>query len=179
MATRRLNAGSIFLHWLMLLLFVTALTGIEFREVVAAGDPWRRTLRATHIFTGQLIFLFAWVRVFVRLKYPVPPTPHLSRWMAWSALAVHGLMYLVMFAQPVLGVLSMQAGDKTVMFLDWAWPKLIASDPAVYFTLKDFHKWLGNLFYFLIGLHALGALWHHFVLKDDSLRSMLPRRPKD
>ena len=179
MATRRLNAGSIFLHWLMLLLFVTALTGIEFREVVASGDPWRRTLRATHIFTGQLIFLFALLRVLVRLKFPVPPAPNVSRWMALSALAVHGLLYVVMFAQPVLGVLSMQAGDKTVVFIDWALPKLIASDPEVYFALKDVHKWLGNSFHLLVSMHALGALWHHYVLKDDTLRSMLTRPPKD
>jgi cytochrome b561 len=84
-----------------------------------------------------------------------------------------------MFAQPVLGVLSMQAGDKTVVFLGWALPKLMDSDPAVYFVLKDVHKWIGNSFYFLIGMHALGALWHHFVLKDDSLRGMLTRPPKD
>lgn len=179
MATRRLNTSSIFLHWLIFLFFVTALTGIEIREVVPSGDPLRRTLRATHIFTGQLIFFFALLRVFVRLKFPVPPTPHVSRWMVWAALAVHGLMYMVMFAQPMLGVLSMQAGDKTVMFLGSALPKLVASDPELYFTLKDFHKWVGNSFYFLVALHALGALWHHFVLKDDSLRSMLTRRPKD
>ena len=179
MATRRLNAGSIFLHWLILLLFVTALTGIEFREVVASGDPWRRTLRATHIFTGQLIFVFALLRLFLRLKFPVPPVPDVSRWMALSALAVHGLLYVVMFAQPVLGVLSMQAGDKTVVFVGWALPKIMASDPEVYFALKDIHKWLGNSFYMLFAMHAIGALWHHYVLKDDTLRNMLGRPPKD
>lgn len=179
MAIRRFNGSLIFLHWLMFLLFVAALTGIEFREVVASGDPWRRTLRTTHILSGQLIFIFAVLRVFVRLKFPVPPTPQVSRWMTLSALAVHGLLYVVMFAQPVLGVLSMQAGDKTVFFIDWTLPKLIASDPAVYFALKDVHKWIGNFFYLLVVMHALGALWHHFVLKDDTLRSMLTRPPKD
>jgi cytochrome b561 len=30
--------------------------------------------------------------------------------------------------------------------------------------------------YFLIGLHAAAALFHHYVLRDDTLTRILPRR---
>ena len=30
--------------------------------------------------------------------------------------------------------------------------------------------------YGLIGLHALAAIWHHGVLRDDTLRRILPAR---
>lgn len=179
MTHRRLNPRAIFLHWLIFLLFVTALTGIEYRGILPAGDPLKRSLRAVHIFTGQLIFLFSVLRLFIRFKYPVPPATHGSRWMAWSALAVHGLLYVVMFAQPVTGVLFMQAGDKEVAFLGWVLPKLIASDPVVHFSLKEIHQFVGNTFYLLALTHAMGALWHHFILKDGSLRNMLKSSRKD
>jgi len=179
MTARRLNPNTIFLHWLIFLLFVTALTGIEYRDILPPGDPLKRTLRAIHIFTGQLIFLFSVLRVFVRFKHPVPPATHGARWMAWSALAVHGMLYVVMFAQPISGVLFMQAGGKDVEFLGWVLPRLIAADPVVHFSIKEAHQWIGNSFYLLAMMHASGALWHHFVLKDDSLRSMLKAPHKD
>lgn len=178
MTSRRLNPRAIFLHWLIFLLFVTALTGIEYRDILPAGDPLKRSLRYVHILTGQLIFLFSVLRLFIRFKYPVPPATHGSRWMAWSAHAVHGMLYVVMFAQPVTGVLFMQAGDKEVAFLGWVLPKLIASDPVVHFSLKEIHQLVGNTFYLLALTHAMGALWHHFILKDSSLRNMLKRPPK-
>jgi cytochrome b561 len=30
--------------------------------------------------------------------------------------------------------------------------------------------------YYLIGLHALAALFHHYVVRDNTLARMLPRR---
>jgi cytochrome b561 len=40
-------------------------------------------------------------------------------------------------------------------------------------VFKELHEWLGNALYFLIGIHALVALWHHYILKNDTLRRML------
>ena len=179
MTSRRLNPNAIFLHWLIFLLFVTALTGIEYRDFLPSGDPLKRTLRTIHVATGQLIFVFSVLRVLVRLKYPVPPATHGSRWMAFSAHAVHAMLYAVMFAQPITGVLFMQAGDKQVAFFGWVLPQMIGSDPVVHFMLKEIHQWVGNTFYFLALTHAMGALWHHFVLKDSSLRNMLKGSRKD
>jgi len=31
--------------------------------------------------------------------------------------------------------------------------------------------------YYLIGMHALAALYHHFFSRDNTLTNMLPRRP--
>lgn len=179
MTTRRLNPNTIFLHWLIFLLFLAALTGIEYREVVPSGDPMRRTLRTIHVYTGQLILLFSFVRVMIRLRYPVPPAKNIAPWMAWSALTVHALLYFAMFAQPISGVLFMQAGGKEVAFFNWVWPRMIAENAEVHFQIKEIHQFIGNAIYFLIIMHAAGALWHHFILKDDSLRHMLKVGRKD
>jgi cytochrome b561 len=40
--------------------------------------------------------------------------------------------------------------------------------------LIDWHETLAPLGYWLIGLHAVAALFHHYFLKDDTLRRMMP-----
>lgn len=178
MSHRRLNPQSIFLHWLVFLLFVTAITGIEYRDLLPSGDPLRRTLRAIHMMTGQLIFLFSVLRLALRFRFRRPPATDVARWMAWSARAMHVVLYFVMFAQPLSGVLYMQAGDRDVVFFGWVLPRLIDGNKELYFAIKEMHQFIGHTFYVLALLHALAALWHHFVLKDDSLRSMLKRHRK-
>jgi cytochrome b561 len=42
--------------------------------------------------------------------------------------------------------------------------------------LEDVHEALATAAYWLVGLHAAAALWHHFVLRDATLRRMLPVR---
>ena len=36
------------------------------------------------------------------------------------------------------------------------------------------HGWFGDAILWLAGVHALAAIYHHFVLNDRVLRSMLP-----
>ncbi|QCP51854.1 hypothetical protein FAZ95_18345 [Trinickia violacea] len=40
-------------------------------------------------------------------------------------------------------------------------------------VIKDAHELIGNLFYWVIGLHALAAIGHHVVFKDNTLRRMI------
>jgi len=40
--------------------------------------------------------------------------------------------------------------------------------------MADIHTILGNVIMWLAGFHAAAALFHHYVLRDDTLRSMLP-----
>jgi cytochrome b561 len=50
---------------------------------------------------------------------------------------------------------------------------MISPNPEIKDVFKEAHEWLGNAIFFLVGIHALAALWHHYVLKDDTLRRML------
>lgn len=42
-------------------------------------------------------------------------------------------------------------------------------------TIARIHSWLGDAILWLAGFHALAGLYHHIVLKDGVLVSMLPR----
>jgi cytochrome b561 len=43
-------------------------------------------------------------------------------------------------------------------------------------TLKGVHSLLANTGYFIIGAHALAALLHHYLWKDNTLLRMMPRK---
>ena len=50
----------------------------------------------------------------------------------------------------------------------------IRPDPPQEPRWMELHGWLGDAILWLAGLHALAALFHHFVLRDGVMRSMLP-----
>ena len=41
---------------------------------------------------------------------------------------------------------------------------------------QELHETLANIGYALIALHAVAAIYHHHVLKDNTLTNMLPER---
>ncbi|WP_050462576.1 cytochrome b [Herbaspirillum autotrophicum] len=170
------HPASIFLHWFIFLLFVIALATIEYRGEVPKGDPLRDTLKTVHMLAGQLVFLALLLRVAARFRFGVPPEVAGPRWQTWSAGVVHGLLYLTMLALPVTGVLFTQAGGKDVSFFGLTLPHLIAASPDLKTSIKAVHEFIGNAVYYLVGLHVLGALWHHLILKDGTLRRMLSAR---
>lgn len=163
-------------HWLAALLFVLAVGSIVSRGLLPSGHAWRPGLRNLHLAVGQLIFVLAFVRLAVRLKSPLPPAPGTPAWAVWAGHGAHALLYAVMVVQPLLGVMFMQAGDKTVSLFGLTLPALVGSDKELHFALKDAHLWVGNAFYGLLGLHVAAALWHHGVRRDDTLRRMLRLR---
>ena len=173
---RRVDPDLVLLHWTIALLFVIAVTGILGRGLLVSGDALRPALRALHIVTGQLILVFGVVRLLVRLRSRMPGPVPASLWVRGAQYAVHGALYLVMFVQPVTGILFMQAGDKQVPFFNWTLPQVMPSDKALHFELKDAHQFIGYAFFALIAMHVAAALWHHYVLRDDRLRRMLERR---
>ncbi|WP_407434844.1 cytochrome b [Lelliottia sp.] len=41
-------------------------------------------------------------------------------------------------------------------------------------TCNRYHELIANAGYFLIGFHALAALFHHYIERDNTLERMLP-----
>jgi superoxide oxidase len=171
MIRRTYHPLSVTLHWLMFILFVVALSCIELRGWTTKASPWHNLLRNWHVDAGLLVLLFALVRVGARVGLGAPQTIG-SPIQVKLAHALHGLLYLVMFLLPITGVAFSQMGGRSVALFGWVLPQLVGPDPVLRATVKDVHELLGNAVYFLVGAHALAALWHHFVLKDETLNHM-------
>jgi cytochrome b561 len=129
-----------------------------------------------HKSIGITIFVLAAARLLWRLLNPAPPLPAtMKSWERTAAHMSHALLYLMLFAQPLIGFLQSNAANFPVVW--WGairLPALIGTDEALAETLVEVHEWNSRLLLALVLIHAGAALRHHFVLKDDILRRMLP-----
>ncbi|WP_439534818.1 cytochrome b [Polymorphobacter sp.] len=177
MDSRRYARASIVLHWLMLALFVAVYAAIESRTLFERGSNIREGVKSLHFMLGLTVFLLVWLRIAARLRWPAPPiTPPPARWMMVLAHVTHGFLYLMMIAMPIAGWLILSGEGNPVPFWGLELPPLIAPDKDLAHRIEDVHKTVGEIGYWVIGLHALAALAHHYLWKDDTLRRMGVRR---
>jgi cytochrome b561 len=81
-----------------------------------------------------------------------------------------------MLGMPLLGWIAVSAKGAPITMLGWPLPMLIGPDKELYSALKEIHQIGGTVGYYLVGLHAAAALIHHYVIRDTTLRRMLPAR---
>jgi cytochrome b561 len=102
-----------------------------------------------------------------------PPLPVMQERLA---VLVHLALYAFLLAMPILGWLTLGAQGKPIPFFGLQLPALTAADKDLGHTLEGIHETIGTLGYYLIGLHAAAALFHHYWTRDNTLRRMLPQR---
>jgi cytochrome b561 len=163
------------LHWLIAAL-VLVMFGLGWYMAGLPLSLRKFELYQLHKSIGVTIFVLAAVRLLWRLFNPAPPLPaSMPTWQHAAARASHVLLYLVLLAQPLIGFLQSNAVNFPIVW--WGMvrlPALIGTDEALGEALLEVHVWNSRLLLVLVLVHAAAALRHHFVLKDDVLRRMLP-----
>jgi len=173
----RYGSLSIGLHWLMLLLIAAVYACIELRGNFPKGSDLREGLKTWHFMLGLSVLVLAFVRVAVHFIGTVPRIePDPPKWQSLFAKLMHVALYALMFGMPLLGWLTLSAEGKLVPFFGLQLPSLVGESKSVAGWAKEFHETGGTVGYFLIGLHAAAALFHHYVVRDNTLRRMLPSR---
>jgi cytochrome b561 len=169
---------AIALHWLMAALLVGLVAlGVYMVRLPDVGyDREKITLILVHKALGMIALAAAVARLSWRLTNALPRfVDGLPPWQQVSALFVHLWLYALMFALPMTGWLMSSAGGYPTPIFAWLdAPDLIRPNEHLFHTLIDVHRWLGYAFAGVIALHAAAALRHHFVLRDHTLRKMLP-----
>ncbi|MES2877070.1 MAG: cytochrome b [Pseudomonadota bacterium] len=174
--TDRYHRASIVLHWAMLVLFVGIYASIELRGLFDKGTPPREAMKSLHFMLGLLVLALVWLRVALRFKYPAPPIqPAPSLTQDKVARLAHLLLYVFMIGMPLAGWLLLSAAGKPIPFFGLELPALIGPDKALASQIKEIHEVIGTAGYFLIAVHAAAALFHHYVLRDNTLLRMRPR----
>ena len=79
-----------------------------------------------------------------------------------------------MIIMPLAGWLILSAEGNIVPFWGLSLPSLVAENEPLAKTIEELHETTGMVGYYLIGLHAVAALFHHYVQKDNTLIRMLP-----
>ncbi|WP_268801113.1 cytochrome b [Pseudomonas huanghezhanensis] len=175
-STHRYNRLSLTLHWLMLGLFIGVYACIQLKGLAPRGSTLRSAALGMHGLFGLSVFALVWLRLLGRLMNKAPTiTPTPPGWQLGLASLMHALLYALMIATPILAWLMLAAAGKPVPYFEFFIPAPVAVDPALARQLKSWHELVGNAGYWLIGLHAVAGLFHHYVVRDNTLRRMLPR----
>jgi cytochrome b561 len=173
----RYSRLSIALHWLMLLLIAATYACIELREFFPRGSDLREGLKSWHFMLGLSILVLVLVRIAARFLAPAPPiVPAPPVLQQWLAKLVHLALYLLMIGMPIAGWLILSGEGRPIPFYGLELPALIGPDKALAESIEEIHETAGLVGYYLIGLHALAALFHHYFVRDNTLTRMLPRR---
>jgi cytochrome b561 len=172
------------LHWLtaglMLLVFILAFSidhtksNTSFMDVLQLHRSFGITVWAV------TVVRLAW-RQFAR--FPNWPAD-MPRPMRLAAQGSEYMLYALLLAQPVLGLLQTNAsGDRLDLFFLHQLPPLIEEDRPLARQLLTAHETIGMLLLGLIALHVSAAFFHHFWRRDNTLTAMLPfatgRRPRE
>lgn len=166
---------SIALHWLMLVLLAAVYACMELRGYFPRGSAIREGMKTWHFMLGMAVLALVMVRLAARWAGPTPgiaPAP--PAWQHRLAQLMHMGLYALMIGMPLLGWLTLSAQGKAVPFFGLQLPPLVAQSKELAELVKDVHEAGATAGYVLIGLHAAAALWHHYAVRDNTLRRMLP-----
>ncbi|CAN5818974.1 cytochrome b [soil metagenome] len=173
----RYGSLSVGLHWVMLLLIAAVYACIELRGNFPKGSDIREGLKTWHFMLGLAVLTLVIVRLAAHFSGPAPRIePVAPTWQRRLATLMHVALYVLMIGMPLLGWLTLSAEGKSIPFFGLQLPPLVAESEALADWVQEIHETGGTIGYFLIGLHAAAALFHHYIVRDNTLRRMLPER---
>ncbi len=178
-ALQRYSNASIALHWVTVLLLVGVYVCIEGRGYFPRGSAIREGLKAWHFSLGLTVFGLTWLRLALRWFGMTPAiTPSLPAWQMLMSRLAHGVLYLCMLALPLAGWMMLSAAGKPIPLFGIELPALLAPDKALAKTIEEVHETVGTALLYVIGIHALAGLYHHYIRRDNTLAriSWLGRR---
>lgn len=136
------------------------------------GEHWLGdTFGPWHVTMGAIILILTVARLFWTLKQKPqrPVNPGLDGVIAKIA---HRLMYLSMLVMPFLGALYIHGKGYPVKVFGYELVGKPAGEVPWALALGEWHSPFAFLLIFLVFAHIAGALYHHFINKDDVLKRM-------
>ena len=170
---------AIILHWLVAVA-VIGLFALGFWMVeLSYYDDWYRRAPDIHRSIGVLLFAVVVLRLVWRWVNPSPrPLPNHQRWEVVSAHLTHLLLYVLMFVAMISGYLITTADGSAIQVFGWfEVPSVTGQIKGMEDIAGTIHYWATWALVVLAGVHALAALKHHLVDRDDTLRRMFGKQP--
>jgi len=169
-------ATSKLLHWLVAICVLTTAPVAIAMGRVAAG-PLQNTLYNLHKSLGVLILVLMILRLINRLVVGAPiADPKIEPWQKTVSSIVHGLLYVLLLAMPIVGYIANSAyGASTPFFGLFNLPPIVGKNEALSNQLFTLHRYVGWFLILLVFTHIGAALYHTFIRRDDVINRMLPR----
>ena len=172
----RYNGVAKLLHWLIVALLIAQYIFAWTMPHIGRTVP-KSILIDCHLWFGVVILFVAVIRLIWRFTHGEPvPEDGLPPWQVTSARAMHWLLYVLLFAVPILGWINASWRGMPVTFFNLLeLPKLLATRAPGWGWTGDVHVSISEYgLLVMAGLHIAAALYHYLVRRDGVLQRMLP-----
>ena len=173
--TNKWPLGSRILHWLSAL-FIFGLFALGYwMRTLDYYDPWYQPAPDLHKSFGVVLILIMMIRLLWRFFTSAPA--HLTNHKPWEinlAKAIHWALYLGVILILITGYLIATSENRPIeVFELFNVPVLIQAFEEQEDIAGIIHEWAAYILMGCVGLHMAGALKHHFIDKDKTLKRML------
>lgn len=173
-----------FFHWLTALLILTLVILGFYANDLPHETQAQLTDKAwyfsSHKTLGVTVFFVAVLRIIWGISQRKPGLLNADHKLeSWLAETVHWVLYGSLVIVPMAGWISHAAASG---FAPIWWPfgqtlPFIPKDTQLEDIFGTLHEVSGKVLIGAVSLHIIGALKHHFVDRDSTLRRMLPGEP--
>ena len=161
------------LHWLVAVgLFTLLFLGLE--QAGMERGPEKTEIRFIHASVAMAVFFLMSMRIVWRFMSEVPAHPDgMAAWQRISATVVHWGLYAAVFVQLVSGGMTVATGGNSLPFFGlFSIPLPVAENHDNHEFWEEIHEFAWKIVAVLIVIHVLGAIYNHFIAKNDVLRRM-------
>jgi cytochrome b561 len=170
----RYDIVTIWLHWLTAGLVIALWLEAQVIDAFGHGGSAEVYMRSLHITLGVSFAVVLAFRLLWRWTGARRPATAENDLLERIAHVTHYLLYILAGITLVLGCLTvwMQGDSIWNLFTVPAYDS--ANIRAMSRLMRGWHGTAANAILILAGLHAAAALFHHYLLRDNVLRRMLP-----
>ena len=167
------------LHWGMAILIISMLAcGLIMTDLAASPLKWK--IYMVHKSVGLVVLFLIIPRLVWRFINIVPelltslPATHRSL----AKLSPY-ILYAMMIVMVLSGYIMSNMGGHAISFFDaYTLPHLFSKNQSLSAIAAKTHGIAAYCFIVILTTHVFAALYHHFILKNEVLRRMLPSSSK-
>ena len=175
----KLSPVSVGLHWLIGLTMIGMVFFGMWMADLPKEYPNKGAIIGLHKSIGMMVLAFATWRLWRRIKLGLPQ--NVGLYEVWEQTLAKGIHYFLLFASlamPLTGIAnSIGSARPVAVFGVPVIPQLLAEKNQLLAKLAGgSHDILGKLLLGAVALHIAGALKHHIMDRDGTLKRMLGAR---
>ena len=162
------------LHWALFLAVLATFVAVNVAGSYERGTDERTWWMVMHRSFGLTAMLLMVIYLVLR-PWTGRPHQHGALWQSRLSGLVHLGLILLVIGMPIAGLLMSQFAQREVSVFGWfAIPVVLGENSDLSSAIYNVHTNIAApLIFVLILLHVGGALWHHVLDKDNTLKRML------
>lgn len=161
-------------HWVVALCVIGLLiVGLLMTNMKPSPDMFK--IYALHKSVGITVLSLAVLRLIWKLSNPKPHSlPTHQKWERFLAHLTHIFFYFAIIGMPLSGwIMSSAKGFPVSVFGLFTLPDLVGTSAEIGKLANQFHELTAYALIAAIALHFAGAMKHHVIDKDSTLRRMI------